>query len=297
MVGFNGGGEPLELGSTLENVLGFTCRRPVTLVSVSDWNDWKAQAETFYRLRPGWGRGKAGDPNGKYYRVRFDDFDVAPVMTVSGTNLPARSDETLTIPSFSGYAAPLGDLRGVSFWPRTLARFIDIALHYLAGLVAGVFFVLLLVIARMKPPIGVLHRLSQNDLASFAAGLLGFFAYQVVCTSVSGRTLGKLLLSMQVVQDDGSCCGVKSAVVRELGYFVDAMFFGVIGYFAMRDDPEQKRHGDDWARTMVVRRSDVPRNAQPGSMRIVLGLMLGIFVDVAALAVGMLLRMSFYTAG
>ena len=64
---------------------------------------------------------------------------------------------------------------------------------------------------------------------------------------------------MQVIQDDGSPCRPKSAIIRELGYFVDAMFFGVIGYFAMRDDPEQKRHGDTWADTIVCKRANLAK--------------------------------------
>jgi len=101
-----------------------------------------------------------------------------------------------------------------------------------------------------------------------------------------------LLLSMQVIQDDGSACRPKSAIIRELGYFVDAMFFGVIGYFAMREDPEQKRHGDGWADTIVCKRANVPSTGQQPGMRFVLGLLLGIIADIALLMTGWLIQMN-----
>ena len=77
--------------------------------------------------------------------------------------------------------------------------------------------------------------------------LLGSLAYRVICTSVHGSTLGKLAFSMVVAQEDGSPCRFGSATIRELGYFVDALFFGPIGYFAMQKTPQEQRHGDEWA--------------------------------------------------
>jgi len=118
------------------------------------------------------------------------------------------------------------------------------------------------------------------------------FAYQVICTSVHGSTVGKLLLRMQVIQDDGSPCRPKSAILRELGYFVDALFFGVVGYFAMHEDPEQKRVGDGWADTIVCQRAQVPSTSKQTGMRFALGLLLGITTDMALLMTGWLIQMN-----
>jgi len=294
VVGFAKDSEQPELGSALDNVLGFSPQTPVTVISLSDWTDWKDQVEVFYRLRPAWGRGKGGDPDANYYRVKYDDFG-APVSSTSTSTLStnSRSSSPLDIPSFGGYAAPLSGFQGVPFWPRVLARVIDFLVHYLITFVAGFLFVLLLAAATGgRPPAWVMHRLSQTRLAGFIAAILGLFAYHVICTSVHGSTLGKLLISMQVIQDDGSACRPKSAIIRELGYFVDAMFFGVIGYFAMREDPEQKRHGDGWAGTIVCKRALVPSTVQQPGMRFVLGLLLGIIADIALLMTGWLVQMN-----
>lgn len=307
VVGFVGDARQPEMGSTLDNVLGFAPHGAAAIVGISDWRDWTEQAEAFYRLRPAWGRGKAGDANYKYYRVQMADSDgtgmsrsvIDPAPSFSGglsitsLSVPSLSMPSLNMPSLSGYAAPLPGLKGVSFWPRFFARIIDFILHYIIGFATGILFVVLLAVASGgRPPVSVLHRISEIHVPTFLAGILGWFAYFVICETVHGSTLGKLALSMQVVQQDGSPCRLKSAVIRELGYFVDGMFFGIIGYLGMKDDPEHQRYGDQWADTMVFKRSDVPLESRQDGARFVLALMLGIFVDVAFLMVGLLIQIN-----
>jgi len=302
VVGFAGDAKQPEIGSTLDNVLGFTTHGTAAIVGISDWRDWTEQAEAFYRLRPAWGRGKAGDANAKYYRVQLVNSDGAgtsrsaidPAPSFSGRlNIPSLNVPSLNIPYLSGYAAPVAGFQGVSFWPRFFARLIDFILNYIVGLATGILFALLLAVASGgRLPASVLHRISQTNVPTFLAGVLGSLAYFVICETVHGSTLGKLVLSMQVVQEDGSRCRFKSALIRELGYFVDALFFGIIGYFAMKDDPKQQRYGDQWAETMVCKRSEVPVESRQGGMRFVLALMLGVFANMAMLMVGLLIQMN-----
>jgi uncharacterized RDD family membrane protein YckC len=293
VVGFSEDALQPELGSTLDSVLGFKPRGSATIVSLSNWMDWKEQVEAFYRLRPSWGRGKVGDPNAKYYRVRLHQLDGSGLDSVPNSIADSGLPNRLAIPSFAGYAEPTLGLQGATFWPRAFARLIDSVVHYLVGFIAGrLFFFLLTVAAGGRPPLWVLLRLSRIHFPTLVAGLLGSLAYQVICASVHGSTLGKLLLSLQVVQDDGAPCRPRSAVIRELAYFVDALFFGIIAYTSMQGDPQQKRHGDDWAHTVVGKRSDVPEESRQGPMRFVLGFMLGTFADIAFLMVGMLVQMN-----
>jgi len=292
VVGFVREGALPELGSTLDNVLGFNPPGPATVSSFSDWKDWDQQAEAFYRLRPSWGRGKPADPTATYYRVSLP----APELTTKSRSpidaAPSYSGR-LAIPSFSGYAAPVGKLKGVTFWPRALARIIDFVVHYLTAFAAGILFVFILTIASGgRPPLWVLARISQMHLPTFIASLLGSFAYFVICQSIHGSTLGKFLLSLQVIQEDGSRCRPGSAIIRELGYFVDVLFFGLIAYFAMHYSDEQQRFGDQWAHTIVCKRADVPPGSRQTAMRFVLGFMLGIFVDIGFLMAGLLIQMN-----
>jgi len=162
VVGFCEGSEQPELGTSLDNVLGFRPRRPLTIVGNADWSDWKEQVETFYRIRPTWGKGKIGDPNGRYYRVEF----------------------AAVVPSFSGYAlqsVPEG-LVGQPFWPRAAARVVDyIFLNFVLARMAGTLFRFVLTTAAGgRPPLWVLVRFSQHRLPLFFAGLCGSLAYQTI---------------------------------------------------------------------------------------------------------------------
>jgi uncharacterized RDD family membrane protein YckC len=194
-----------------------------------------------------------------------------------------------TVPTFGGYAPAPTQLQGVTFWPRVGARVIDLIVHYIVGFFSGILFVILLMIASggHTSPV-VLAKLQHTGIMGFVFALVGSFAYQVVFTTLHGSTVGKIALSMVVVQEDGSPCGFRSALIRELGYFVDAMFFGIIGYTAMRDDPKQQRHGDDWAHTIVSKRPLIAPDKLRGGDRFVIALVFALMVDAAFAMVGML---------
>lgn len=310
VVGFTKDSEQPELGSALDNLFGFAPQSPVTVIRLSDWADWIEQVEAFYRLKPEWGRAKRGTADASYYRVKFDTtqfetgkfetgrletksdaFD-SPVGSISNAGFGASAAYSTMTAAFGGSAAPLSGFEGVTYWPRALARVIDFVVHYIAGVLAGFLFGSILTIAAGgHPPTEVLQRLFQPHYARFIVAILGLVAYNVICTSVSGITLGKLLLRMQVLQDDGSPCRPKSAIIRELGFFVDGMFFGLVGYFAMREDPEQQRLGDEWADTIVCQRAQVPSTSKRSGTQFALGLVLGITVDMALLMTGWLIQM------
>jgi uncharacterized RDD family membrane protein YckC len=306
VVGFAKDSEQPELGSALDNVLGYAAEGRVRVTSLSDWADWIEQVEAFYRLKPDWGRGKRGTADANYYRVKFeagnlesakfgtrlDELD-SPLRSTSNAGFGTSAAYSTMMTSFGGSAAPLSGFQGVTFLPRLAARLIDVLVHYFAAVVAGFLFALILAIAAGgQPPAWVLHRVFQTHFAGFAAGILGLFAYNVICTSIHGSTPGKLLLRMQVIQDDGSPCRPKSAIIRELGYFIDILFFGLVGYFAMREDPEQQRLGDEWGDTIVCKQAQVPSTSQRSGTQFALGLSLGIAVDIALLMTGWLIQMN-----
>jgi uncharacterized RDD family membrane protein YckC len=270
VIGFSEGSEQPELGTTLGNVLGFRPRRTLTIVGNADWTDWKEQVETFYRIRPSWGKGKIGDPHGKYYQVKF----------------------ATDVPSFSGYAiqsVPEG-LAGEAFWPRAMARILDYTLVnlILARMAGSLFHFLLTTAAGGRPPVWVLVRFSQHRLPLFFAGICGYFAYQTICTSVHGSTLGKRLLSLEVVQDDGSRCRPGSAIIRELAFFADSFFFGAVGYSVMSANDRHKRLGDRWAGTIVRKAAKGSGESRRDAGRFMLGLTIGVLADMAFVIAGLL---------
>lgn len=173
---------------------------------------------------------------------------------------PAPSPAPLQAPSFAGYAGTPGGLEGVSFWPRVGARLIDLVVHYVIALASGLIFGILLVIVAVMKHIPV-QELTQNvprfSIAGFILGILGSIAYHTLCEGMGGCTIGKRMLGMVVVQEDGSPCSLKPAAIRSFSYLIDALFFGLVAYLQMNKTPQQQRHGDVWAKTIVVRRASL----------------------------------------
>ena len=198
-------------------------------------------------------------------------------------------------PSFGGYSGKPGEIRGVRFWPRVGARAIDTIVGGVIGFVAGLVFAFFVVIAaRMtgQSAAPMLARQSRGGLVMFAFGLLGVVAYHTICEGLHGSTLGKLLLDMVVVQEDGTPCRIGPAVIRSLAYFVDSIFFGLVGYLAMKKTPQEQRHGDEWAHTIVCRRSEAPPQSLRSGARFLATFLLAAMVYAALLMIGLLIHVS-----
>lgn len=194
--------------------------------------------------------------------------------------------------SFGGYALEPVGLVGVGFWPRVAARLIDSALHYGVSFAGGYTFRIMLIAASGGHiPLWVVAKFRHLGLTAYALGMLSFLAYNVVCVSMHGSTLGKRLLSMVVVQEDGTPCGVKSAIIREVAYYVDALFFGLIGYSAMEKSGKEQRYGDQWAETVVCKRSSLAPEQLQSDGRFALALMLAMMADAGLNMVGLLVFM------
>lgn len=197
--------------------------------------------------------------------------------------------------SFGGYASVQpGMLEGVSFWPRVGARVIDLVVHYAANFGAQLAFGIMLGIVAVlnHVPVQVLiAKVAGMKALTFLAAVLGGAAYHAICEGLHGSTVGKLALGMVVVQEDGTPCRVGPAVVRGLGYFVDAIAFGLVAYMAMQKSLQQQRYGDQWAHTVVVKRAQVaPQHLRSGA-RFLGVLALAMMVDAALLMAAMAIEM------
>jgi uncharacterized RDD family membrane protein YckC len=80
------------------------------------------------------------------------------------------------------------------------------------------------------------------------------FGYYIVCESATGATLGKRLVGIRVVGDDGEPVTFGAAVVRNLVRVVDALFFYFVGFIFAILSTRGQRLGDRAAHTIVVRR-------------------------------------------
>ena len=207
-------------------------------------------------------------------------------------DLPQGTPELL-FPSFGGYIAAPGALVGVSFWPRAAARVMDGVLQYVVAFLTGRLFVLMLRVASGGHiPAKIVWRLRHVGAEGLAFGLVAALAYHVIFTSVYGASIGKRLLSMAVVQEDGTPCSIKNALVRELSYYIDALFFGIIAYTSMQKSVLEQRHGDEWAHTVVCRRSIVSQENLPSVGRFAVALVFALATDSALLMTGWLLAIA-----
>lgn len=194
--------------------------------------------------------------------------------------------------TLGGYTGPSRVIEGVDFWPRVGARMIDVAVMTFLGFIAGAIFgaVLAITAALLHQPMTVLAaRYRLTGAAVFIFTLLGGVAYHAICEGLHGSTVGKLALQMVVVTENGAPCDLEAALKREIAYFFDALFFGLIGYVSMKKSPQEQRYGDHWAHTIVCKRTAVAPQFLRGGGRFAGALALASLANIALVIVGLLL--------
>jgi uncharacterized RDD family membrane protein YckC len=199
----------------------------------------------------------------------------------------------LHLSSLDAYAGEPGALAGVTFWPRVGARVIDTIVHYIVAVSSGfVFGVMLAIVASLQhnPRALTIARRPDGQLTLVLFSLLGMIALETVCEGLHGSTLGKLILGFVVVQEDGAPCPVGSAFIRSIAYFVDGLFFGLIGYFAMQKTPQEQRHGDEWAHTIVCRRAQIAPQNLRGFGQFAMVFLLAVMADATLMITGVLIK-------
>jgi uncharacterized RDD family membrane protein YckC len=143
---------------------------------------------------------------------------------------PAPND--IEPPSFGGYAGQPGEIRGVSFWPRVGARLLDTIVGAVVGFFAGMVFAFFVIVAAHmsgQPAAPMLARQSRSGFAVFVFAALGELAYHIICEGLHGSTLGKLVLRMVVVQEDGTPCRLWPAAIRSWPTSLTAFFSDLSG--------------------------------------------------------------------
>lgn len=82
---------------------------------------------------------------------------------------------------------------------------------------------------------------------------------------------------------DGRPASMKGALIRDLAFNLDVLFFGLIGYASMKKGPLRQRYGDVWGKTVVVKASVFQPQPARGFGRMFAGILMG-----SALWAGML---------
>jgi len=96
------------------------------------------------------------------------------------------------------------------------------------------------------------------------AGFLIFLLYFVILEGMRGATVGKMVMKIKVVREDGSPCGLSPAIIRNILRIVDMLpFLYIIGLILMSRSDKKQRFGDRIAKTVVVKPGATPVGTVP----------------------------------
>ena len=95
-------------------------------------------------------------------------------------------------------------------------------------------------------------------LGTFLAGIYGLaaFAYFVYMEGAYGQTVGKRVMDIVVVGEDGSKIDMRAAAIRNVLRIVDGFAAYQVGLVAMLTNDNRQRVGDMVAGTIVVRTAE-----------------------------------------
>jgi len=79
------------------------------------------------------------------------------------------------------------------------------------------------------------------------------FAYFTVMEKTQGATLGKKLMGLKVVRENGEPMDWGASVIRNILRLIDGFFFYLVGAIVVWVSKKRQRLGDMAAKTLVVR--------------------------------------------
>lgn len=183
---------------------------------------------------------------------------------------------------------------GVGFGLRTGAQIIDLIIHNILGLLAGLFVGLLIALYAAVtgiPESALTSKLGAANLIGYIFALTGSALYHAVCEGIYGATLGKLILKIHVLREDGTPVSFGSALIRSFALFIDSIFFGLVAYSSMKQSALNQRLGDKWAKTVVVARSTLNQDQLPSGWKFVVAFLIAIVIDGFFLSLPLILNL------
>ena len=181
---------------------------------------------------------------------------------------------------------------GAGFGIRAVARVIDIIYGIVIGFFGGVFAGIILVLLDQGGLIapGWQERLRGLNLAGWGFSLLGTLFYHWLTEGMSGASLGKLACGLRVVSEESRPIGLSQAFKRSLAFYWDGLFFGLVGYSSMKKSELNQRYGDHWAKTLVIKSSEVPVESKRGWEMFALAFVIGSFAKTISMAAGLIIH-------
>jgi len=183
-------------------------------------------------------------------------------------------------------------LRGEGLLRRAAARLIDLLVVLGVWYAAGPLAVLLAVAwaGYFGPPAyaAIERAMRPVDPLTVTFILAALIALPAIVVAHSfweglhGSTLGKRLLGLTVVSEDGAPAGFWAGIRRSVALLVDAL----LGVYRIRESPRAQRIGDEWAGTLVVRLKNLPAGSRRSALRFVAALGAGVAASAVVVVLG-----------
>lgn len=151
---------------------------------------------------------------------------------------------------------PLTAEASAGFGVRLGAKLLDhlfVAILAIPGAILGI-----IIIESMGMSIARRTMDPATTITYYGLVVVELILYFIIAESVGGVTLGKSKLGLHVVNEDFSTPNPVRIFIRNLFYFVDAAFFGLVAFLVMRSSPLKQRVGDRLAKTVVVYDLQIP---------------------------------------
>lgn len=137
---------------------------------------------------------------------------------------------------------------------RGIAYFIDIVSIFVISVALGITFGLFSILLSFTVGSPSLAAAGANGL--FALIALMPITYFIILEAKYGKTIGKEIMNLKVVREDGSQIGGKESLIRNLLRVVDeAVSFFLVAIVSMALSDKNQRIGDRAANTVVIKQS------------------------------------------
>lgn len=127
--------------------------------------------------------------------------------------------------------------------------------------VASVIDYMLLLVLVLVLPVVLGEKTNAGYRVKGVLSLLPVFYWVVYFVAIEkffSATPGKLLLGIKVERLDGGEITLSQACKRRVADFIEIIWcFGIVAYIKASSNPDNKRIGDTWANTRVVKKSNI----------------------------------------
>ena len=137
-------------------------------------------------------------------------------------------------------------MQSQSYAQAPVVQYVGVGPRFVAALIDGI---IIGVVA------GILSAIFGPSNAGVSGGLTGLLAlvYIIVMEATQGATVGKMVMGLRVVKEDGSPISWSESIIRNLLRIIDGLFAYLVGAILIWTSPLKQRLGDRVAHTVVIK--------------------------------------------